>query len=91
MDEWNGNERLRCFRSCFLMTVRVFTYLVDVISLIRSSLMNFPVSPLTLNVPDTRLYHHLYFYRASHFGVHLDPKILASCRYFNLPYFQLQM
>nr|DAP54238.1 MAG TPA: hypothetical protein [Caudoviricetes sp.] len=41
-------------------------------------------------MPDTRLYHHLYFYfyRASHFGTHLGPKILASCSRFKLPYFQ---
>ena len=75
MDELNDNVLLHYCRSYFLMTVRVFTYSVDVISLIRSSLMNFPVSPRTLNVPDTRLYHHLYFYfyRASHFGTHLGP------------------
>ena len=48
MDGLNDNVLLRYYRSYFLMTVRVFTYSVDVISLIRSSLMNFPVSPLTL-------------------------------------------
>ena len=48
MDGWNDNVLLRYCRSCFLMTVRIFTYNVDVISLIRSSLMNFPVSPRTL-------------------------------------------
>lgn len=90
MDGLNDNVLLRYCRSYFLMTVRVFTYSVDVISLIRSSLMNFPVSPLTLISAGYQTISSSVFLllQSLPFGIHLDPTILASCKYFNLPYFQ---
>ena len=84
MDGWNDSEHQRCFHSYYLMIVRC----IHIRSLMRSP---FLCSFLETSLCFTTGYQTISssrFPESLPFRTYLSPTILASCKYFNLPYFQ---